>query len=192
MSAPELAGGLAVDVVVDRDAFRIEVALEVPAGQTVAVLGPNGAGKTTLLRALAGLHPLTGGRVRLGDRVLEDVGTQVRVRPPDRRVGVVFQDHRLFPHLSARENVAFGPRSTGVPKARARVDAQRWLDGLGLAGLGDRRPSALSAGNCVVSSPSSRALPWSSPTMSRTRSASRTASSSSRPAAWSRTAHRRR
>ena len=146
MSATEQALGMVADVVVDRDAFRLEVALQVPAGQTVAVLGPNGAGKTTLLRALAGLHPLTRGRVQLGERVLEDVGAQVRVPPPDRRVGVVFQDHRLFPHLSARENVAFGPRSVGVPKARARADAQRWLDGLGLAGLGDRRPAALSAG----------------------------------------------
>lgn len=146
MSATEQTAGLVADVVVERDAFRLEVALEVPAGQTVAVLGPNGAGKTTLLRALSGLHPLTGGRVRLGDRVMEDVGTHVRVLPPDRRVGMVFQDHRLFPHLSARENVAFGPRSVGVPRARARADAQRRLDGLGLAGLGDRRPAALSAG----------------------------------------------
>jgi len=140
------APGLAADLVVERGAFRLDLAFEVPAGQTVAVLGPNGAGKTTLLRALAGLHPLAGGRVRLGDRVLEDVRAHVRVRPPDRHVGVVFQDHRLFPHLSARDNVAFGPRSVGVPRARARADGQRWLDRLGLVGLGDRRPAALSAG----------------------------------------------
>jgi len=146
VSVTEQTAGLVADVVVERDAFRLDLALEVPAGQTVAVLGPNGAGKTTLLRALAGLHPLTGGWVQLGDRVLEDVRTHVRVHPPDRRVGVVFQDHRLFPHLSARDNVAFGPRSVGVPKVRARADAQRWLAGLGLAAFGDRRPAALSAG----------------------------------------------
>ncbi|NEA21431.1 ATP-binding cassette domain-containing protein, partial [Actinomadura bangladeshensis] len=69
-----------------------------------ALLGPNGAGKSTALRALAGLVPMAGGHVRVD-------GEDLRPLPPDRRrIGMVFQDYLLFPHLSALENVAFGPR----------------------------------------------------------------------------------
>lgn len=131
-------------VQVDRPGFRLDVALDAGPGEVVAVLGPNGAGKSTLLRALAGLLPLTGGRVELGGRVLEGGG--VRVPPQDRRVGVVFQDYRLFPHLSALDNVAFGLRATGQGRAAARAAAGEWLDRLGLAGLERSRPDRLSGG----------------------------------------------
>ena len=131
---------------VQRPEFVLDVDLEVADGEVVAVLGPNGAGKSTLLRALAGLLPLRAGRVELGGAVLEDTAARVRVPSRDRAVGVVFQDYRLFPHLSARENVAFGPRSTGTPRAAARADADGWLARLGLAGLADRRPAELSGG----------------------------------------------
>ena len=84
------------------------------------LLGPNGAGKTTALRALAGLAPLTGGHIRLGDRVLDDVAAGGDTPPERRRIGVVFQDYLLFPHLTALDNVAFGLRAQGLRRAAAR------------------------------------------------------------------------
>src|SRR3989449_8545842 len=87
--------------------FRLTVDLTVEPGEVVALLGPNGAGKTTALRALAGLLPLTQGTVRLDDEVWDEPPA-VFVPAERRRVGVVFQDYLLFPHLSAVDNVAFG------------------------------------------------------------------------------------
>ena len=133
-------------LVVARDQFTLDVDIAVRAGEVVVILGPNGAGKSTMLRALAGLIPLTAGRVQLAGRVLDDPDERVRAAPQDRRVGMVFQDYRLFPHLSARENVAFGLRSTGTPKAAARALADEWLAGCGLAGFEARRPQQLSGG----------------------------------------------
>ncbi|WP_445337267.1 ABC transporter ATP-binding protein [Clavibacter sp. CFBP 8614] len=139
--------GLDARVVVERPAFRLDVALRVPAGSTTAVVGPNGAGKSTLLRALAGLVPLTAGRVALDGRVLEDADARApRIPAEGRGIGVVFQDHLLFPHLSALANVAFGPRAHGVPRAEAEGRARALLDRLGIAPLADRRPAALSGG----------------------------------------------
>jgi molybdate transport system ATP-binding protein len=111
----------------------------VPAGRTLALLGPNGAGKSTAVAALAGLLPTTGS-VRLGGRDL------TRLPPERRRVGVVFQDYLLFPHLTVLENVAFGPRASGVPRAAARQAAGAWLERLGIGGLGSRHPRDLSGG----------------------------------------------
>jgi molybdate transport system ATP-binding protein len=78
--------------------------------------------------------------------VLEDCAAGVRVLPHERRVGVVFQDYLLFPHLSARENVAFGLRARGVPAAEARSGADAWLERVGLSAYGDLEPSKLSGG----------------------------------------------
>ncbi len=124
----------------------LAVDLTVAGGEVVAVLGPNGAGKTTLLRALAGLVPLAGGHVRLGKRTLEDVATGVRLPPEQRRVGMVFQDHLLFPHLSARDNVAFGLRATGSSRRTANRTADAWLARMRLADHAGARPDALSGG----------------------------------------------
>ncbi|MGH8907722.1 MAG: ABC transporter ATP-binding protein [Egibacteraceae bacterium] len=131
---------------VELGGFRLDVELAVAAGEMVGVLGPNGAGKTTLLRALAGLVPLAGGRVTLGGEVLEDPAASIRVLPERRSVGVVFQDYRLFPHLSALDNVAFGIRSRGVGRSEARQRAQEWLAGVGLGAQGASRPGELSGG----------------------------------------------
>ncbi len=137
--------GLQAHLVVDRDTFRLDMPLAVQPGEVVALLGPNGAGKTTALRALAGLQPLSGGRVDLAGTCLDD-GADVYV-PADRRgVGVVFQDYLLFPHLSALDNVAFGPRCRGASRAESRATAQRWLDRVGLGDLAKRRPRQLSGG----------------------------------------------
>jgi molybdate transport system ATP-binding protein len=131
---------LDAELLVERDGFRLDVSLRVAAGEVVAVLGPNGAGKSTLLRALAGLQPVTGGRISLAGRSVGEAP------PQERRIGMVFQDYRLFPHLTALDNVAFGPRSTGTGKAAARGVARDWLGRLGLAEQAQRRPAELSGG----------------------------------------------
>ena len=122
-----------------RDEFALDVHLKVSAGETVAVLGPNGAGKTTLLRALAGLVPING-RVELNGQVLDDSAAGRHIPTERRRVGIVFQDHVLFPHMTVLDNVAFG-----LPHDSSRI-AREWLD---RAGLGDRAsamPRELSGG----------------------------------------------
>ncbi|MFE9903784.1 ABC transporter ATP-binding protein [Streptomyces achromogenes] len=140
-TAPEpAAGGLDARLVVDRPGFRLDVTLKAAPGEVMALLGPNGAGKTTALRALAGLTPLTDGHLHLD-------GTPLEHTPPEARpVGVVFQDYLLFPHLSALDNVAFGPRCQGVGKAEARARAAAWLDRMGLAGHAATKPRRLSGG----------------------------------------------
>ncbi len=140
------AGRLHATVALTRGELDLDITLDLPLGATVALLGPNGAGKTTLLRALAGLQPLRAGRVTLGHQVLEDTAAGVRLGPEERPIGVLFQDYLLFPHLSALENVAFGLRCRGVPKADARRRAQAWLDRVGLGDRAGDRPEALSGG----------------------------------------------
>jgi molybdate transport system ATP-binding protein len=137
---------LTADVEVSIGSFEQRLHLEVGDGEVVAVLGPNGSGKTTLLRALAGLQPLSGGRIVLDGEVLDDPGAKVLV-PPDRRpCGMVFQDYLLFPHLSALANVAFGPRSRGSSKAEATEQAADWLGRVGLADKAGAKPRQLSGG----------------------------------------------
>ncbi|MFI6263668.1 ABC transporter ATP-binding protein [Micromonospora sp. NPDC051006] len=142
MSGPLLDARL----VVDRGAFRLDVPLRVAAGEVVALLGPNGAGKTTALRALAGLQPLTDGHVTLGGADLDRPARAAWVPTERRPIGVVFQDYLLFPHLSALENVAFGPRRHGAGRSAARGTAREWLDRVGLAEQAHRRPRQLSGG----------------------------------------------
>ncbi|MDQ1628260.1 MAG: molybdate transport system ATP-binding protein [Actinomycetota bacterium] len=137
---------LELDVVVRRDAFTLEVATEVAPGEVLGVLGPNGAGKTTLLRALAGLAAVTSGSIRLGGTVLDDATAGTFVPAEQRPVGLVFQDYRLFPHLSVRDNVAFAARSRGARRSDARRHADRFLDQLDLTDLAQRRPAQLSGG----------------------------------------------
>ncbi|MFJ2946375.1 ABC transporter ATP-binding protein [Streptomyces sp. NPDC087226] len=142
-STPEVPSGEGLDarLVVERGAFRLDVPLAAAPGDVVALLGPNGAGKTTALRALAGLVPLSdGGRLRLDGRELD------RTPPESRPVGVVFQDYLLFPHLSALDNVAFGPRCRGTGKAEARAQAATWLERMGLSEHAGAKPRRLSGG----------------------------------------------
>ncbi len=134
------AAGLDARLIVDRGTFRLDVALTAAPGDVVALLGPNGAGKTTALRALAGLVPLTGGHLRLDGAPLE------RTPPESRPVGVVFQDYLLFPHLTALDNVAFGPRCHGATKAAARARAAEWLERMGLTAHAGAKPRRLSGG----------------------------------------------
>ena len=120
--------------------------LSVDAGVTVAVLGPNGAGKTTLLRVIAGLVPVDEGRVECDGAVFEDTATGTWLTPEARRVGFVFQDHGLFPHISVLDNVAFGLRARGVDRKTANAKAHEWLERVELATYATSRPSVLSGG----------------------------------------------
>jgi molybdate transport system ATP-binding protein len=136
---------LYAELQVTRDAFDLDLDLTVEPGEVVALLGPNGAGKTTALRAIAGLLPVTSGRIRLDDEVWDEPPRTFR--SADRRpIGVVFQDYLLFNHLSALENVAFGLRARGTDKHTARAEAARWLDAVGLKDHLKSRPRSLSGG----------------------------------------------
>src|SRR5690242_8800142 len=128
--------GLALDLSVPG---RVSAAATAEPGQVVALIGPNGAGKTSLLRAVAGLVPHEG-TVSVDGR--EWSGLAVRERP----VGMAFQDQLLFPHLTALDNVAFGPRSRGVGRDEARRTAQAWLDRFAVGDLSGRKPRQLSGG----------------------------------------------
>ncbi|TQO23596.1 sulfate/molybdate ABC transporter ATP-binding protein [Paramicrobacterium agarici] len=132
-------------VVVQRADFAVDVELNVPAGSRLAVLGHNGAGKTTLLHALAGLQPLTDGHVRLGDVELERPGS-IRIPSHLRRIGLLDQKPRLFPHLSALRNIAFGPRSLGRGRNASRQIAVQWLERIGLQHRASAKPHELSGG----------------------------------------------
>jgi molybdate transport system ATP-binding protein len=122
---------------------RVAARFTAERGDVVAVIGPNGAGKTTLLRALAGIADA-------GPHAVVEVDGTSWTDPPvlvrDRRVGLVFQDQALFPHLSALDNVAFGPRSRGVTRTEADATARSWLDRFGIGDLAERRPRQLSGG----------------------------------------------
>lgn len=129
-----------------RGTLAMDMDLTVGPGETVAVVGPNGAGKTTLLHALAGLLPIDRGEIRFGEEVLDGGPEGAFVPPEERSVGLVFQDGLLFPHLTALDNVAYGPRSQGARRAEARAVARQWLERVGASALAGARPATLSGG----------------------------------------------
>src|SRR5262245_14321695 len=117
----------------------VDIEFDVAAGEVLAVLGPNGAGKSTALHVIAGLVRPDRGEVRVGQRVLTDTAAGVHVATHDRRVGLLLQDPRLFPHRNVSRNVAFAPRSS-------RAAAAHWLAEVDAADLADRHPRQLSGG----------------------------------------------
>jgi ABC-type polar amino acid transport system ATPase subunit len=119
--------------------------LEIDRGTVLALCGPSGAGKTTLIRILGGLIGFDAGRISMGNRSI----TEADAYPPELygKIGLVFQDHNLFPHMTAVANVELALRRVRRLEPRAARDrAIAELDGLGLAGLADRYPSSLSGG----------------------------------------------
>jgi len=123
--------------------FLLDVGFVVPATGVTALFGPSGAGKTLTLRHLAGLERADAGRITLGGRVLFDAASGLHLPPRARRVGLVFQDYALFPHLSVGRNVAYGLPAA----ARARSErVEALLDRVGLPGYGARGIRTLSGG----------------------------------------------
>ena len=114
-----------------------DISLTVDAGDFVSVVGPSGCGKTTMLNTIAGFLAPTAGRIRVDDRVVSGPG-------PDR--GVVFQSFALFPWRNVLDNVAFGPKMRGVPKARRHEIAREYLALAGLSNAAERYPNELSGG----------------------------------------------
>lgn len=141
-----MSEGLSFDATLALGALRFEACFSVSPGETLALVGPSGAGKTTALALLAGLLRPDRGRIACGGEVWCDGGRDLHLSPEARRVGVVFQDYALFPHLTVRANVAYGPRARGRGRAAAEAAAARWLERLSLAGLADRPIGALSGG----------------------------------------------
>ncbi|PZU61782.1 MAG: hypothetical protein DI552_02070 [Brevundimonas sp.] len=132
--------GLDFRVRARRDDFELDVQVQA-ASSTLAIVGRSGAGKTTLLQALAGLAPRAEVRLAVDGRAVVDTATRLDPPAHARGVGYVFQDGRLFPHLSVGANVAFGARYAAAPMSTA--EALALVD---LAGFEDRRPRSLSGG----------------------------------------------
>lgn len=130
--------------VVRRPAHTTAVDLDAADGDVIGLIGPNGSGKSTTLRAIAGLLPVSSGTIAINGVVV--AGPRTHVPAHRRGVGVVFQDHLLFPHLTVAANVAFGPRAQGQGRAAARAAASQWIGRVGLEALADRRPGELSGG----------------------------------------------
>jgi iron(III) transport system ATP-binding protein len=120
------------------------VSLGLRRGQIGVLIGPSGCGKTSLLRCVAGLEPLQAGRIRIDSGLLSDAQQRLHTAPEERRVGMVFQDYALFPHLSVADNVAFGIAHLGHRQRRVRT--QEMLDLVGLGHAGKRAPHELSGG----------------------------------------------
>jgi iron(III) transport system ATP-binding protein len=125
-----------------RDVIR-GVSLSLAAGQVACLLGPSGCGKTTLLRLAAGLESLRRGRILISGRVVADGSKSFNLAPERRRVGLMFQDYALFPHLTVYENITFG--LAGGPLDRSAA-VQNALEQSGLAALADSFPHMLSGG----------------------------------------------
>jgi molybdate transport system ATP-binding protein len=125
-----------------------EVSLSLGPAETVAILGPNGAGKSTVLSIIAGLLRPDGGKATIGEKVLFDLSADKNIwrAPHTRGTALLAQEALLFPHLSALDNVAFGPRSAGASSAAARTTAMHWLTEVDADSLASRRPWQLSGG----------------------------------------------
>lgn len=130
-----------------RDTFELDVDLAVADGQVLLLEGPNGSGKSTLLHLIAGIMAVTSGFIRLGERTLDSTGdVEVFVQPESRGIGLLPQGGALFPHMSALDNVAFGPRAAGLKAETARSHAMETLQRFNIDTLATRRPHEMSGG----------------------------------------------
>ncbi|MCW2784941.1 MAG: transporter related protein [Marmoricola sp.] len=124
----------------------LDVEFAIAPGETVALLGPNGAGKSSVLSLVAGLLHPDSGQVVLNGRTLVSTSDGTDLPPHRRHVALLAQQPLLFPHLTLRENVAFGPRSLGRPRGESRNQADLWLARVGVADLAARKPAEVSGG----------------------------------------------
>jgi molybdate transport system ATP-binding protein len=124
--------------------IALDIELDVGAGEVMALVGPSGSGKSTTLRSIAGLYRVGRGSIVCNGKVWFDAAQRVSIPARRRRVGLVFQNYALFPHLTALENVAEALRDR--PTAQRNDEARAYLARVGLTGLEERRPHALSGG----------------------------------------------
>ena len=124
--------------------FQLSANFSAEAATITAIFGKSGAGKTSLINAIAGLSCPDLGAIQLGETILFDQSQNLSLRPHDRQIGYIFQDDRLFPHLTVRKNLLYGAsrRSDGLP----RIELADVLDLLGISPLLERKPHALSGG----------------------------------------------
>ncbi|MGE0126541.1 MAG: ATP-binding cassette domain-containing protein [Blastocatellales bacterium] len=125
--------------------FLLDVEFNAPDGVTI-LFGPSGSGKTTCLRAIAGIVTPDAGRIVLGDRVFFDSALGVNLPIQQRRIGLLFQDYALFPHLTVEQNVAFGARAGAGGGAAKRYRARELLNLLGVEYTVRQYPRELSGG----------------------------------------------
>ena len=118
----------------------VDVSFSMDEGSSLALLGPSGCGKSTVLRMIAGLVKPDSGKVWLGGKDI------TALTPGARGVGMVFQDHALFTHLTVEDNIGYGPVSSGATRKESRLLAAEWLIRFGLEGFSRRRVDTLSGG----------------------------------------------
>ncbi len=116
------------------------VNFEINDGEFVVLVGPSGCGKSTILRMIAGLEPITGGEIVLNDRVVNDDA------PRDRDIAMVFQDYALYPHMTVRQNLGFGLKMRGTPRAEIASAVNKTAEILQIGALLERKPKQLSGG----------------------------------------------
>lgn len=129
---------------VDYDNFCLDVSLNVSAENVTVVHGPSGCGKTTLLRCLAGLERSASGFVQVGDEIWQDESRKIFLPVHQRSIGIVFQEARLFPHLTVKSNLTYGLNRTPPDKRRLSMD--QVVDTLDIGHLLDRSLNGLSGG----------------------------------------------
>ncbi|MDB6180817.1 sn-glycerol-3-phosphate import ATP-binding protein UgpC [Paracoccus fistulariae] len=117
-----------------------DVNIDIADGEFIVLVGPSGCGKSTLLRMVAGLESITEGQIRIGDRVVNDV------EPMDRDIAMVFQNYALYPHMSVRQNLAYGLKNRRTPKAEIDRRVAEAAEILQIGAFLDRKPRALSGG----------------------------------------------
>jgi iron(III) transport system ATP-binding protein len=122
------------------------LSLEVEKGETLAIVGPSSCGKTTLMRALCGFTKITKGTISIKDRVVSSPSERIMIAPEDRKIGVVFQDYAVWPHLTVIENITYPLKKRKVDKAEAKERAQAALTQVKMSDFAHRLPSQLSGG----------------------------------------------
>ncbi len=116
------------------------ITTQIDDGELRVILGPSGCGKSTLLRLIAGLEEITGGTIKIGERLVNDL------EPKDRDIAMVFQNYALYPHMSVYDNMAYGLRNQGTPKPEIEQRVSEAAGILGLSDLLERKPRQLSGG----------------------------------------------
>ena len=132
--------------VVGRGEFERVLDFSVSDGEVLAITGPNGSGKSTVIHTIAGLIPMRSGQLIADDTIWDSSTTNTWVEPENRTCAVVFQDLRLFPHMSVISNVAYGLRARGMHKDEALSRAETLLTRVGLKSFEMRRPNNISGG----------------------------------------------